>query len=91
MNFSQRNQIFFHFFDFFFQSHETCIEIVKNTKQQCRCTVVFKSRNTTKQILLIMVVDVIIVQNVKKSMKIVANMLLCKRYYQNQSVNFNIL
>ena len=91
MNFSQRHQNFFHFFDLFSQSHGTCIEIAKNTKQQCRCTVALKSRNKATQILLIMAVDVIIVKNAEEPIEIVANLLLCKKYHQNQSANFDTL
>ena len=83
MNFSQRNQIFFHFLDFFFQSHWTFIEIAKNTKQQYRCIIVFKSRNKATQILLTVAADVITLKNVKKSMRIVANLLFCKNRSKN--------
>lgn len=91
MDFNQRHQNFFHFFDLSPQGHGTCIEIVKNTKQQCRCTVVLKSRNKATQILLTIVADVITMENVKESMKIVANLLLCKKYHQDQNANLNTL
>ena len=91
MDSSQRHQDLLHLLDLSPQSHGTCIGIAKSTKQQCRCTVALKSRNKATQILLIMAAGVITVENAKEPMGFVANLLLCKRYHQDQSANLGTL
>lgn len=91
MDSSRRYQDLLHLLDLSPQSHRTCLGVAKSTKQQCRCAVALKSRNEAIQILSTMATDVITVENAKESMEVIAKLLLCKRYHQDQSASLGTL
>ena len=87
MDSNQRYQDLVHLLDLSPQSHKTCIGSTKSTKKQCGCAVALKSRNEVIQILSTMAADVITIESAKQSMEVVAKLLLCRRYHQDQSAS----
>ncbi|MCJ1424351.1 hypothetical protein MMC29_002239, partial [Sticta canariensis] len=70
------------------QSHSACIG-AKKTNQQCGCQVAAKSRNQAAQVLSTIARSSLTIQSIKRKMRLVAKLLLCKRFHQDQSTRLS--
>ncbi len=71
------------------QEHTTCIGIAKSTEKQCRCQVAGKSRDRATEILKTVATTSSTTESVKQDMKVVAGLLLCKRFHQDQTAKLS--
>ena len=89
MDSSRRYQALLQLLDLSPQSHHTCVGTAKSTNQQCRCAVALQSRNQAAQGLSTVAIASLTIESIKRKMGLVAKLLLCKRFHQDQSTRLS--